>query len=120
MSQARFQNDVMLVTLGKEHTVLSSSSQSERTLLQLLAKEHPVLVLDFTKTERVDAFFIGTLVSVWRACHQKGGQVILCGLSERLGELLSLCAIDKLFNIQRFPEVAMAALAVTPIIVPTS
>ncbi len=76
-------------------------------LNDLLGENTPKLILDLTETTYCNSAGLRTVVSAWRQAHQKGGDIVLVGLNERVHEIFAMVGFDKIFRI--FDRNAQAA-----------
>ena len=69
-------------------------------------------VIDLTGTDYMGSAVLGLLVNIRQRIRQKGGQLILCGLSPRLTSVFHACSLERLFAIVKTrPEALRAAQA---------
>ena len=82
----------------------------ESTLSQFLATGRNRLVIDLSEVSYINSGGLRALVSVWRDALQRGGDVQLSGLGERLKEILGMAGFERIFPFHATP--ADAALAI--------
>ena len=68
------------------------------------------LVVDLTEVSYVNSGGLRCLVTLWRKSRSQGGDVALCGLNERIGEVVATVGFDKVFKILPTVEAAEEAL----------
>lgn len=68
------------------------------------------VIVDLSEVEFFGSMFISLLLRTWKAIHQNGGTLVLCGLSQRAKELLSITALDTLWAIYDTRSEAIEAL----------
>jgi anti-sigma B factor antagonist len=68
------------------------------------------LVVDLAEVTYVNSGGLRCLVTLWRKARSQGGDVALCGLNERIGEVVATVGFDKVFQIFRTAEAAEEAL----------
>ena len=66
---------------------------------ELLERSVPVLVLDLSGIDGVDAAGIGTLLETKRQCEESGGKLVLLHPTDRMRQLLDLCGLTELFHL---------------------
>ncbi len=71
----------------------------EATLTSLLDAGRPIIIVDLTETTYINSGGLRCLVSAWRQARQQDGDLVLCGLNERLQEIFSMVGFDKVFAI---------------------
>lgn len=89
----------------------SQTPQLEGYLTHLLDAGHNFLVTDLTQTNYINSSGLRCLVSAWRRARQQEGDLVLCGLNNRLQEIFSMVGFDKVFQI--FPDSETAQHAIT-------
>ena len=92
--------------IGKFHLIRvngrldhSQTPQLENQLTHLLDTGHPFLVTDLTQTSYINSGGLRCLVSAWRKARQQDGDLVLCGLNNRLQEVFNMVGFDKVFQI---------------------
>jgi anti-sigma B factor antagonist len=76
-------------------------------------KQEPAsgVVVDLSQVAYFGSVFLSLLLRCHKLVKQQGGEVVLCGASERAKELLRLTALDTLWAIYDKREQAMEALS---------
>jgi anti-sigma B factor antagonist len=110
--QRPLRDDVWLVgARGRlDHT---SVPHLESTLNQLLTTGQVRFVVDLSQVDYINSGGLRTLISTWRTVRQQGGDVHLCGLNQRLNEILEMVGFLKIFQTHRTPADAIAAMTVS-------
>ncbi|HRQ37331.1 MAG TPA: STAS domain-containing protein [Chloroflexota bacterium] len=85
--------------------------QSQTTLLetalnQLLDDGRVLIIVDLSQASYINSGGLRCLVSAWRRAKQLDGDVLLCGLNDRLQEVFTMVGFDKVFQIH--PTLAAA------------
>lgn len=71
----------------------------EAELLKLLEEGCYHLVVDLHGVNYINSGGLRCLVTAWRQAHKHGGDLKLCGLSERVAKVFSMIGFDKVFQI---------------------
>ena len=71
----------------------------EEELLRLLDEGHHRLIVDLSGVTYVNSGGLRCLVTVWRQARQRGGNIVLCGMSERIARVFTIVGFDKVFLI---------------------
>lgn len=82
----------------------------EEALSSLLADGRHRLVVDLSQTNYINSGGLRILVAAWRQARQHEGDVVLCGLNDRLQEIFSMVGFDKVFHIYPSVKAAQASL----------
>lgn len=71
----------------------------EAELLKLLDQGNHHLIVDLHAVNYINSGGLRCLVTAWRQAHQKGGDLKLCGLNERVAKIFAMVGFDKVFQI---------------------
>ncbi len=99
--QQPLSNNIWLVSVNGRLDQ-SLNPKLEETLQGLLQQQQYQLIVDLTQTNYINSGGLRALVSAWRRTHENSGDLVICGLSERLQEIFSMVGFDKVFQI--FPD----------------
>lgn len=88
----------------------SQTPQLEANLIHLLDAGYSFLIVDLSQANYINSGGLRCLVSAWRKARLQDGDLILCGLNERLQEIFGMIGFDKVFQI--FPDFETAQNAV--------
>lgn len=81
----------------------------EAELRRLLDEGHSRLIVELSQATYINSGGLRALVAAWRKARQQGGDLVLCGLTPRLAEIIGMVGFDKVFKI--FPDRAAAEQA---------
>lgn len=82
----------------------------EAELLDLLDQEIYHLVVDLSEVNYINSGGLRCLVTAWRQAHQHDGDLVLCGLNDRVVKVFSMVGFDKVFKIFADRESALRAV----------
>jgi anti-sigma B factor antagonist len=82
----------------------------EETLLNILNQGYSQLIIDLHGVNYINSGGLRCLVTAWRQAHQKGGDLKLCGLNERVAKIFSMVGFDKVFQIYDDCDAARLAI----------
>ena len=71
----------------------------EEELLGLLDQGYFQLVVQLKEVNYINSGGLRCLVTAWRQAHQLGGDLVLCGLNDRVLKVFSMVGFDKVFRI---------------------
>lgn len=112
MADISKQQDVTVIEFGKEYGGLSDQSELVASLLAAAdTADPPRVVLDLTKTEYFDSQFIEVMIRVWKRIVQRGGEMMLCGLTPFCGDVIRVLKLDSVWTIKATRDDAVAALS---------
>lgn len=81
-----------------DHHVAKSLSVELDTLIENYGIKE--LVLDFSDTEFMDSSGIGVLIGRSKTMHYYGGQVLACGLGNRVKRIFDAAGLKKIIHIR--------------------
>jgi anti-anti-sigma factor len=97
--QQELPNDIQLIVL-QGRLDQTQTPQLEAELTQLLDKNgRNRLIIDLSQVTYINSGGLRCLVGSWRKARQSDGNLILCGLSNRLLEIFAMVGFDKVFQI---------------------
>jgi anti-sigma B factor antagonist len=84
--------------------------QLEATINQLLADGRTHLIVDLSQANYVNSGGLRVLVAAWRTLRRQGGDLTLCGLNRRVGEIFETMGFHRIFRIYPTPADAASAM----------
>jgi anti-sigma B factor antagonist len=78
--------------------------QLEQALTDLLNNGHNRLIVDLSQSSYINSGGLRSLVTAWRQAREQGGDLVLCGLNNRMEEVFSIIGFDRVFAIHPTPE----------------
>ena len=105
-------NGVTLVRLNRERVTDEQQVHELGRELFAVAAElgDGKVVVSFTDVDFLSSAALGKLITLQRKIDQKGGQLILCGLSRETLETLTVSKLDNYFQIAHDEHAALAAV----------
>lgn len=88
----------------------TQSNKLENELSQLQATTPTYFIVDLTKTTYINSGGLRSLVSAWRRAREAEGDLLLCGLSDKLMHIFKMVGFDKVFQIYPSQNDAKTAL----------
>jgi anti-sigma B factor antagonist len=77
----------------------SQNQLLEEELQRLIDEGHHQLIVDLSQVTYVNSGGLRSLVTIWRQARERGGNVVLCGLSKQIARVFSIVGFDKVFVI---------------------
>lgn len=68
-------------------------------------------VLDLSGLNYMGSSALGLMVNIRQRIKQGGGELVLCGMSQRLHQIFQTCCMERLFRITRSRDDALRLLA---------
>jgi anti-sigma B factor antagonist len=82
----------------------------EAELLTLLDQGIYHIIVDLRDVNYINSGGLRCLVTVWRQAHKHGGDLVLCGLNDRVVKVFSMVGFDKVFKIYDDHKAARKAI----------
>ncbi|MEA5455151.1 STAS domain-containing protein [Sinomonas sp. JGH33] len=76
---------------------VAGASQLRAKVADAIADGHRLLVMNLRKTEFMDSSGLGALVGCLKAAREAGGDLRLAQVGERVGAVLKLTSLDRVF-----------------------
>jgi anti-anti-sigma factor len=108
--QKQLPNDICLIILDGRLDQ-TQTPQLEAELTQLLDEDGRIkLIIDLSQVSYINSGGLRCLVGSWRKARQLEGNLVLCGLSNRLLEIFAMVGFDKVFQIVKDVNEAQAII----------
>jgi anti-anti-sigma factor len=102
------QNIVVLVVKGR---IITTNYQPLEIELESLSKGNPVnLILDLQNAEAIDSQGVGLLIKTRFDIVNKGGKIVLAGLTDRVRSVLRVSGLEEYFLIAPDEQKALQLL----------
>lgn len=86
------------------------AKQIELELLAAAQEANYRLVVDLARVSLLTSAGIGALISVNKTCHDSGGRMVLCSVSDEINEVLHLTKVSNILCITSNAQGAVEAL----------
>jgi len=100
--------DIMVVELPVKSLDASNSQEFKRDISSLLGANSKV-IFDMANLGFVDSSGCGAILSCLKKIKGKRGELKICGLQDRVNELLKLMRLERVFDIKTTKEDAINA-----------
>lgn len=77
------------------------SPQLETTLQQLLDSNHSKIIVDLSQSTYINSGGLRALVSSRRKARRQQGDIVLCGPSPRISEIIEMTGFDQVFHVYK-------------------
>lgn len=91
----------------------NQTPELEDTLSRLIEEDTIQIIVNLSDATYINSGGLRSLVSTWRKVKLEDGNLVLCGLNERLQEIFSMIGFDKVFKIYPSIESAIGALTLS-------
>ena len=93
-------NDAARVKLSGELDI-HSSPDLRKTLLDLVDRKPPSIVVDLEAVTYIDSSGLATLIECMRGVKTYQGELLLVGVNARIWPIFKLAGLDRVFDIRR-------------------
>ena len=104
-------NGVTVLTLAGRITLGDESSHMRNGIKDLLEQGKKKLVLDLGDVSYIDSAGLGTLVAAFTSARNRGADIKLANITEKLDELLSITKLLTVFSVYKSVEDAVQSFA---------
>jgi anti-sigma B factor antagonist len=104
-------NGVTVLTLAGRITLGDESNQMRNKIKEILGQGKKKLVLDLGGVSYIDSSGLGTLVAAYTSARNRGADIKLANVTERLDELLSITKLVTVFSVYKSLEEAVKSFA---------
>lgn len=87
---------------------LHRAPDAHRALVSACDERPKRLIVNLTDVTYMDSSGIGTLVEVFRRVNAYKGQLVLCGMNDRVHSVFEITKLDKFFKVFRTESEALA------------
>ncbi|MCH2136464.1 MAG: STAS domain-containing protein [Phycisphaerales bacterium] len=86
---------------------LSTSPDLRAALQEAVARKQPHTIVDLSQVGYMDSSGVATLVEALQLARRSNGDLILCGLTDRVQSIFQIARLDAIFQIAQTLEDAM-------------
>ncbi len=102
--------DVTMVSIGGRLILGEASNRLRDLICELAARRQNSILVDLKKVSYIDSGGLGQLVGCYTTVTQRGGELKLTGLSERVADLLELTRLSTVLDIVETDSEGLARL----------
>ncbi len=109
--RSEYADGVLIVTLLVDNLDHAASSRLREAVSEAADQTSDPVVLDISVADTIQSISIGALITLAQVFKQKHQRFVLAGVSGHVRETLTICRLDKFFEMHGSLESATAALA---------
>jgi anti-anti-sigma factor len=110
-SKIEKEGEVTIVSFGLDAVTAEENEELKRTFLDLLEGGARKIILDLSGTFFISSLTIASLVYIFKKTKDAGGSFVLCGVKDKVKEVLEITNLNKVFEIVDDRKKAMKAVA---------
>ncbi|MFH0732616.1 MAG: STAS domain-containing protein [Candidatus Omnitrophota bacterium] len=103
------EGNVAIVTLTFGNVTMNENEELKKAFSALLDGGAKNIVLDLSSTPFISSVSIASLVYMLKRAKDAGGNLVLCGMKDRVKEVLVMTNLDKVFDIFEDKKAAVAS-----------
>jgi anti-anti-sigma factor len=103
--------DIAIIITAVNSITHDDNAELKKAFTNLLAAGSKNIVLDLTKTFYVSSIALASLVFMQKTLKEAGGNFVICGVNERVKEILEMTNLDKILDIVNDQQAAVSKLA---------
>ena len=103
-------DDIVIIAFELGDFLHDVNDQLMKGFELLWAQGHKKMVLDMAQTNYVSSLILASLVFIQKRAKDSGGALVICGIKPRVQEILTMTNLDKVFEITKTREEAVALL----------
>lgn len=92
------QGDITIMTLTLDYITMHQNKELMDAFSGILDKGAKNIVLDLSNTAFISSIVIASLVFMHKRAKEAGGNLVICGIKEKVKEILATTNLDKVFD----------------------
>ncbi|MCK5306923.1 MAG: STAS domain-containing protein [Candidatus Omnitrophica bacterium] len=104
------EDDITILTLMLDNVLLDENEELKETFAGFLDEGAKKILLDLSETSFISSIIIASLVFMMKRAKEAGGDLVLCGVRDKVAEVLRITNLDKVFEIFSEKEDALKKL----------
>lgn len=93
-------NDSTIIKFNKDKLLGTEAAEFQNSVIEILEKGVKSIVIDLSSVIYLASWAIGMLVHAFTTATNRGAQLSLSGVTQRVRDILSKVKLDKIFSIQ--------------------
>ena len=103
MAKAQFQleaiGDISVLTLSLDNFLHEENEKLMASIDGLLNEGHKKIILDLSGTTYISSLILASLVYIQKKAKDSSGDLVLCGVKNRVLDVVKMTNLDKVFTI---------------------
>lgn len=104
------EKNTTVVTLTLDNITMYENEQMKKAFSTQLEQGSKNIVLDLSNTAFISSLVIASMVSMLKRVKEAGGNLVLCGVKDKVKEVLSITGLDQVFDITSDRKTAVERL----------
>ena len=93
------QGDITILALILDNITMYQNEELQKAFAALLDKGKKKIVLDLSNIDFISSIVIASLVFMVKRAREAGGNLVLCGVRDKVKKVLAITNLDKVFDI---------------------
>jgi anti-sigma B factor antagonist len=104
----RKQNDVTILCPEGKITLGDGDQELGEAVRQVLEEGARKMIINFTKVTYLDSSGVGELVGCYTSIKNRGGELRICGMNNRIFGLIKMTSLHSVFEVKDSEEESLA------------
>lgn len=104
----RIHNDILILHPEGKITLGDGDQELGEAVRTALEQNHRKIIINFSKVTYLDSSGVGELVGCYTSIKNKGGELRICGMNERLFGLMKMTSLHSIFDVKDTEEESLA------------
>lgn len=100
----------VIMTLMLDSILWNDNEQLKKAFTALLDEGNKNIILDLSNTTYISSVILASFVFMLKRAKEAGGNLILCGINDKVKEVLAMTNLDKVFDITADRQEAISQL----------
>ncbi len=105
-------NGIIIITLNIDSITSEENENLKKTFQDILDTNVKDVILDLSQTFFISSLVIASLVYIYKELKNRNGGLVLCGVKDRVKDVLEITNLDKVFTITDNRTTALQILSV--------
>lgn len=102
---------VTTLTLTMDNVTMYQNEEFKKAFTALLDEGKKNIVLDLSDTSFISTIVIASFVFMLKRAKEVGGNLVICGVKDKVKEVLNITNLDKIFDIFDSRQEAISEIA---------
>ena len=104
------QDGIAVMSLSFDSILWDDNEKVKNTFISLIDEGTTSVVLDLSRTTYISSVVLASFVYMLKKAKEAGGNLILCGINDRVMEVLKMTSLDQVFEMAKDRQEAIAKL----------
>lgn len=97
--KVEMKDGVAVMTIALDSITWHENEELKKAFTSLIDEGNKKIVLDLSSIAFISSLVLASLVYMLKRAKEAGGNLVLCGLQEKVKEVIAMTSLDKVFDI---------------------